>query len=180
MAEAFEIYSDFYDIEPGDSVGIIRLYEQNKILLDNKSTFKDKEDFNDYVLLSAQYVISLEKMGKYSKSVQYADKILELIDLRKDEFDINQKDFTTYWSIMTTKGRAFFYLKDYNCSILIFKKLLEWDLENDYFKLWLDESKSKKRNLINNYLYIIAAILIIAELFFGSQIENPKIRLYNY
>jgi len=178
MAEALEIYNDFYEIDPNDSMGIIRLYEKNQILLDNKSTFKNKDDFNDFVLLLGQYVISLEKMGKYSKAVTYSDKLLQLTDLKKDEFDINQKDFTTYWSIMTSKGRALYNLKDYKNAIPIFEKLLEWDSENDNFKNWLDVSKSRKRNSINKYLYIIASILIITEIFFGDQIGNPKIKLY--
>lgn len=178
MAEALEIYSDFYEIDPNDSMGIIRLYEKNQLFLDNKSSFKDKDDFNDFVLLLGQYVISLEKMGKYSKAVKYSDKLLHLIDLKKDEFDIKQKDFTTYWSIMTSKGRALYNLKDYKNSIPIFEKLLDWDSENDNFKNWLDASKSRQRNAINKYLYIIASILIITEIFLGDQIGNPKIKLY--
>jgi tetratricopeptide (TPR) repeat protein len=178
MAEAFEIYSDFYEIDPNDSMGIIRLYEKNQLLLDNKSAFKDKDDFKDFVLLLAQYVISLERMGKYSKTVKYSDKLLHLIDLKKDEFDINQKDFTTYWSIVTSKGRALYNLKDYKNAIPIFEKLLEWDSENDNFINWLDASKSRQRNSINKYLYIIASILIVFEIFLGDQIGNPKIRLY--
>ena len=50
MTEGLEIYSDFYEIDPDDSMGIIRLYEKNQLLLDNKSTFKDKDDFNDFAL----------------------------------------------------------------------------------------------------------------------------------
>lgn len=178
MAEALEIYSDFYEIDPNDSMGIIRLYEKNQLLLDNKSTFKDKDDFNDFALLLGQYVISLEKMGKYSKAVKYSDKLLDLIDLKKDEFNITKKDFTTYWSIMTSKGRALYNIKDYKNSIPIFEELLEWDSDNDNFKNWLDASKSRQRNSINKYLYIIASILIITEIFFGDQIGNPKTKLY--
>ena len=178
MAEALEIYSDFYEIEANDSMGIIRLYEKNQILLDNKSTFKDKEDFNDFVLLTAQYCISLEKMGKYSKAIKYADRLLQLIDSKNEEFNINQKDYTTYWSILTTKGRSLYNLKDYKNSIPIFERLLEWDTDNDNLKNWLDASKSRKRNSINQYLYIIALIFITTELFFGDQIGNPMIKLY--
>ena len=178
MTEALEIYSDFYEIAPDDYMGIIRLYEKNQLLLDNKSTFKDKDDFNDFALLLGQYVISLEKMGKYSKTVTYSDKLLHLIDLKKKEFDINQNDFTIYWSIMTSKGRALYSQKDYKKAISIFEKLLEWDSENDNFKNWLDASKSRQRNSINKYLYIIASVLIITEIFFGDQFGIAKIKLY--
>ncbi len=178
MAKALEIYSDFYEIDPNDSMGIIRLYEKNQLLLDNKSTFKDKDDFNDFVLLVGQYVISLEKTGKYSKAIKHADRLLALIDSKKDEFDINQKDFTSYWSILITKGRSLYNLKDYKNSIPIFERLTEWDADNDNLKIWLDASKSRKRNSINKYLYIGASILIISKIFLNDQIENPKIKLY--
>ena len=178
MKEALEIYSDFYEIAPDDYMGIIRLYEENQLLLDNKSTFKDKDDFNDFILLLGQYVISLETMGKYSKAVMYSDKLLHLIDLKKTDFEINQNDFTTYCSIMTSKGRALYNLKDYKKAIPIFEKLLEWDLENDNFKNWLEASKLRQRNSINKYLYIIASVLVITEIFFGDQFGIPKIKLY--
>lgn len=178
MAEVLEIYSEFYEIAPDDYMGIIRLYEKNQLLLDNKSTFRDKNDFNDFTLLLGQYVISLEKMGKYSKTVSYSDKLLYVIDLKKKEFDINHKDFTTYWSVMTSKGRALYNLKDYKNAIPIFQKLLEWDSGNDNFKNWLDASKSRQRNSINKYLYIIASILFIIEIFLGDQIGISKIKLY--
>ncbi|MBS4059093.1 MAG: hypothetical protein KG029_01720 [Bacteroidetes bacterium] len=178
MAEALDIYSDFYEIDPNDSMGIIRLYEKNQLLLDNKLSFKDKADFNDFVLLVGQYVISLEKMGKYSKAIKYADRLLELIDSKKVDFEINLNDFTTYWSILTTKGRSLYNLKDYKNSIPIFKRLTDWDADNDNLKNWLDSSKSRKRNSINKYLYIGASILIISKIFLEDQIENPKIKLY--
>ncbi len=178
MPEALKIYSDFYKIEPTDYIEIISFYEKNETLLDNKSKFKDKEDFNNFVLLLGQYVISLEEIGKYSKAVKYADKFLHLIDLGVEEFNIDKKDFTTYWSIMTSKGRALYYLKDYKNSISVFEKLLEWDSENDNFRNWLDESKSRRRNSINKYLYVIASILVITDIFLGDKIGNPQTTFY--
>ena len=116
MAGISEIYREFYSINSNDSAGIIRLYEKNKIFLDNKSTFKDKNDFNNFVLLVSHYIINLEKVGKYSKAVKYAGRLLRLIDFKKEEYNINQKDFTIYWTVMASKGRALFYLKDYKNS----------------------------------------------------------------
>src|SRR5690606_31100748 len=142
MADLQDIYSSYYEIDSNDSMEFIKLYEKNLIVLDNKSTFKVKDDFNDYVLFVGNYVLSLEIMGKYSKAIKYADKLLQLIDSKKDEFNININDFTLYWSILAAKGRSFYYLKDYKNSITIFKKLLEWDNDNDSYKMILNASKS--------------------------------------
>lgn len=178
MADTDDIFSNFYNLDPSDSLGIIRLYENNQIVLDNKTTFKDKDDFNKFVIFAAQYVISLEKMGKYKKSIKYADRLLQLIESKKDDFEIPINDFTSYWSVLTTKGRSLFNLKDFRNSILIFERLLEWDSENDNFRLWLDASKSRKRNLINQYLYIVSSILILSELIIRNSIENHKIKIF--
>lgn len=178
MTEPLKIYGDFYSIDTKDYMGIIRFYESNSLLLDNKSTFQNRDDFNDYVFVVGQYVISLENLGKYSKTIKYADRLLHLIDTNADKYDIKLMDFTPYWSILTSKGRAHYNLKDYKNSILVFDKLLTWDSDNDNFKIWRDGAESKKRNSINGYLYISAAILLVTEIFLGDLIGIPNIKFY--
>ncbi len=178
MTEPLKIYSDFYSIDTKDYMGIIRFYESNSLLLDNKSSFQNRDDFNDYVSVVGQYVISLESLGKYSKTIKYADRLSHLIDTNAGKYCIKLMDFTPYWSILASKGRAHYNLKDYKNSILVFDKLLTWDTDNDNFKIWRDGAKSKKRNSINSYLYISAAILLVTEIFFGDLSGIPKIRFY--
>lgn len=178
MTEPLKIYRDFYHIDANDYMGIIRFYERNSLLLDNKSTFQNRDEFNHYVSVVGQYVISLENLGRYSKTIKYADKSLTLIDSKADDYGITLKDFTTYWSILTSKGRALYNLKDYKNSIQVFDKLLTWDKDNDNFKNWRDAAKTKKRNSINNYLYITAGILLFSEIFLGDLLGVPKVRLY--
>jgi hypothetical protein len=65
MAEQNKIYREFfYDIKPDDHVGIIRFYENNLLYLDNKKNFDNKDDFEDYMTILGQYIISLEKIEK--------------------------------------------------------------------------------------------------------------------
>jgi len=178
MTEPLKIYRDFYHIDANDYMGIIKFYERNSLLLDNKSTFQNRDDFNDYVSVLAQYVISLENLGRYSKTIKYADKASNIIDSRADNYGINLMEFTTYWSILTSKGRALYNLKDYKNSIQVFDRLLTWDKDNDNFKNWRDAAKAKKRNSINNYLYITAGILLVSEIFLGDLMGIPKVKLY--
>ena len=178
MTDTLKIYNDFCEINPSDSMGIIRFYESNTLVLDNKTGFKDEDEFDDFITIIGQYILSLETLGKYSKAITYADKALTMIDLKKDEYEIELKDYTTYWSILTIKGRSHYYVKDYNNSITIFKRLISWDNSNDNFMLWLNSAKSKKRNSKNKYLYILATILILTEISFGNQFTSPKLKLY--
>ena len=178
MAEYQNVYNEFYKIDASDYMRIIRFYEHNSLLLDNKSTFLNRGDFNSYVLVVAQFVISLENIGKYTKAVKYSNRLLALIDCNVNKYGIRLIDFAPYWSILASKGRALYYLKDYKNSAQIFDKLLIWDRDNDNFKNWRDAANRKKLNSINNYLYIIAGILLVSSMFLGDLLAIPKIRIY--
>ncbi|WP_163323611.1 hypothetical protein [Draconibacterium mangrovi] len=86
-------------------------------------------------------------------------------------------DFDTYWSTLTSKGRAHYNNKEYKTSIEIFEKLCEWDNENDYLKQWLEASKKGKRNSLNKYFYLTAFIFIFGELAFSDGFLSKEIKL---
>jgi tetratricopeptide (TPR) repeat protein len=178
MTDSNTIYDDFYNIDLNDSTGVIKFYEKNLLLLDNKSVFQDKDDFDDYITIICQYVTSLENIGKYTKTLKYAERGINLIDLKLEEYNIDLKDYSAYWSMLSSKGRAHFYLKDYKNSIQSYEKLHRWDPDNDNIKNWLVSAKSRQRNSINKYLYVIAIILILTEMIFGNKFGNPKLKLY--
>jgi tetratricopeptide (TPR) repeat protein len=178
MTESTTIYDDFYNLDLDNSTGVIKFYEKNLLLLDNKSVFQDKDDFDDYITIVCQYVISLENIGKYTKTLKYAERGINLIDLKLEEYNIDLKDYSSYWSMLSSKGRAHFYLKDYKNSIQSYERLHSWDPERDNIKNWLESAKSRQRNSINKYLYITAIILILTEMIFGNKFGNPNLKLY--
>lgn len=178
MTDSNTIYADFYKIDSNDTSGIIKFYENNALILDNKTVFQDKDDFNEYIIILCKYVISLEKIGKYTKAVKYAEKAVNLIDYKLSEYNINLKDFTKYWSMLSSKARAHYNLKDYKNSILTFKKLHLWDPDNDNIKNWLDSAQSRQRNSINIYFYVTGLILLFGEMIFGNKFGNPELKLY--
>jgi tetratricopeptide (TPR) repeat protein len=178
MTESTTIYDDFYNLDLDNSTGVIKFYEKNLLLLDNKSVFQDKDDFDDYITIVCQYVISLDNIGKYTKTLKYAERGINLIDLKLEEYNIDLKDYSSYWSMLSSKGRAHFYLKDYKNSIQSYERLHSWDPERDNIKNWLESAKSRQRNSINKYLYITAIILILTEMIFGNKLGNPNLKLY--
>ena len=178
MTNSNTIYNDFYDLDINNSTAVIRFYEKNLLVFDNKSTFQDNADFDDYITIICQYVISLENEGKYSKTLKYAQIGIKLIDLKLDEYDIDLKDYSAYWSMLSCKGRAHFYLKDYKSSIHSFERLHSWDPELDNIKNWLESAKSRRRNSINKYFYVAGLILLFVEIIFGEKFGDPKLKLY--
>ncbi|NVO12270.1 MAG: hypothetical protein HXX16_20095 [Bacteroidales bacterium] len=178
MTDSSTIYDDFYNLDINNSTAVIKFYEKNILFLDNKLTFKDKEDFDAYITIICQYVISLETSGKYTKTLKYSEIGIKMIDLKLEEYAIDLNDYSAYWSILSSKARAHFYLKDYKASIYSFKRLHSWDPERDNIKNWLESAKSRQRNSINKYLYAIGLIFLFVEIIFGNKLGNPKLKLY--
>jgi tetratricopeptide (TPR) repeat protein len=177
MQEIEKIYDGFYKIDVKNHSKIVKFYENNQLILDNKSKFIDFEDFKEHTLILAQYIISLESLGKLSKTIKYAEKTLSIIETNIDNFETPIKDFDAYWSTLTSKGRAHYNIKEYKVAIEIFEKLIDWDNENDYFKQWLDASKKRKRNSLNKYFYLAAFIFIFGEIAISRNILNQEIKL---
>ncbi len=172
QTELPKIYEGFYEFDTNDNIGIIRYCESNLLYIDNKESFKDYDDFFCFSQMIVQFVISLEKIGKYSKAIKYADKAISLFEANLNEYEIELNDFNYYWSVLTSKGRLHYEFKEYDKSILAFEKLLSWDSDNDNFKLWLDSAISKKRRSINKYLYAGAIFLLILSYVIKGQTEN--------
>ncbi len=69
-----KIYDEFYEIDVENHFEIVKFYEKNQMILDNKSNFIDFEEFNEHILILTKYIIGLENLGRYTKTIQYADK----------------------------------------------------------------------------------------------------------
>lgn len=172
-----KIYDEFYEIDVENHFEIIKFYEKNQMILDNKSNFIDFEEFNEHILILTKYIIGLENLGRYTKTIQYAEKNISLIENNIDKFNVSFSDFDTYWSTLTSKGRGHYNNKEYKTSIEIFEKLCEWDNENDYLKQWLEASKKGKRNSLNKYFYLTAFLFIFGELAFSDGFLSKEIKL---
>ncbi len=170
MVNEGNINDEFYDLEPDDYRGIIKFYKNHKLVFDNKSIFNDKREFKNHIVILAKYIISLEKTGKYRMVISSADNFLNFIESRIAGFEIEKSDCVEYWSILTSKGRALYNIKDYKESIRLFKQLLLWDPENDNFQEWLRASKFENRNSFNKYLYISAGLIFFVSFLFQSQV----------
>ena len=171
MTDTSKIYDDFLEVDPNEKFEVIKFYEKNSLILDNRSNFRGSDDFEEYISILVQYTISLENTGKYSKAIEYAEKVIDLIDSKAEEFHINLSDYIPYWRTLTIKGRAYYNLKQYKYAIETFNRLLSQDPENDNLKEWLNASKSEKRKSINKYLYISSLLLFL----FSFMVESRNI-----
>ena len=161
MNEPKLIFEEFYEIDVNDHTRFVEFYEVNRVYFENKKSFADKNELLSYTQVITKFIIGLENIGRYKQTIQYADKYSPFLKEQAGNHDEQLKDFTYYWSIQTSKGRAAFNLKDYNTAIEVFSELKAWDPENDYFINWLKATKHAKRNIYNNALYIAALVLML-------------------
>ena len=141
MTDIDTIYNQIVEIESYDYLQKIQRTQQIRqeliLILDNKSNFKDSNEFQDYMLILAEYALSLEKSGKYTKAIKYSDRFLDLIEKYKIEYDTQLTEYIFYRSVISIKARCNYYLKNYKITKFLFKKLLDLDPDNDNFKIWI-------------------------------------------
>ena len=172
------LYDEFYGIDTKDYKRIYKFYGDHADELESRTNFEDKDDFNVYMLIMAQYVVSLENLEKHFRATVFADKLLPLIVAKASEYQIDLSSFTPYRSMLASKGRSHYVLKEFRKAEAAFKILAAIEPENINFQKWHYTAKSKRRKSVNKYLFIAAITVIIIAFMFGSQFNPPTIKLY--
>jgi len=72
---------------------------------------------------------------------------------------------------------ASYYLKDYKTATSIFKTLVQFDNQNDLYKIWLNNSQYGLNLWIVRTINIVCGILILTEIIFESRIKNFYVRI---
>ncbi len=178
MKDSKSLYQEFYRLGAKDYKAIVQFYDNNAADLEDITSFEDKEQFNTYALIMAQYVVGLENLGKHPRVVLFADKVISLIVSKIDEYQIDVSHFTPFRSVLASKGRSHFVLKEFRNAEKAFKTLSSLEPENINFQKWHYTAKSKRRKAVNKYLIGISLLLVSFAIIFGDKIEPPTVKLY--
>ena len=178
MKQNMSLYDKFYHLGAKDYKGIVKFYDDNAADLEDRTVFIDKDDFNTYVLIMAQYVVGLENLGKHYRATVFADKVISLVTSNIDEYQLDLINFTPYRSVWACKGRSHFVLKEFKKAEEAFSVLISLDPENMNFRKWHYTAKSKRRKSVNKYLLLASVLLIAVALIFGNKIDPPTVKLY--
>ena len=172
------LYNEFYGIDPKNYEQIYTFYSDNEAELEGRITFDNWEDFNTYMLIMAQYIVSLENLEKHHNATVYAERVLPTIVAQTAQYQIDIKTVTPYRSILACKGRCHYTLNEFGKSIATFKQLVTMDADNSTFRNWLISAKSKQRRSLNKYFFVAAAALLAIGFMFSDQLNPPAIKLY--
>lgn len=171
------IYSNFrtnYENKPDFSIDF---YKSNSIYLNNIKDFKDNQNLKFYIEIISKYTDAICQKGHYNLAIDMINEKQIFIDKEIQRLNADELKDSWYYSLQFVKGMASYYLKDYKTATLIFKNLVEFDNQNDLFKIWLNNSQYGLNLWIVRTINLISGILILTEIIFDSRIKNFYLRI---
>jgi tetratricopeptide (TPR) repeat protein len=161
MTEELKILAEKVDWKDPDS--IIEFYEKNDDTFSDFKSLIEEEKIIELINIKCYYVNSLIDKSRFKK----AKSFITDIDILNQKIKQNTGLFNKY-----EEEKDFFLgiiygrLKNYSESASIFKRLIKIDPENDNYKDWYTEMRTKNVNKKTMILGIIGLILIPLDLIF--------------
>jgi hypothetical protein len=169
-AETIEnVYYDFRSNYQNTAKYVIDTYNRSAILLNNITSFKNKEELKMYIELNSKYVEALYQLKHYNDLLDVVDKNQGMIDSEIMRFDAAEVKDEWYYQLFFVKGMASYGLKDYKTSTPIFKELVALYPKNELYKNWLAHSKYRKFDKYGGVVVILTGIIIIINIFFKNS-----------
>ena len=170
------IYSDFRTNYVDKPEFAIDFYEKNSIYLNNIKQFRDKNELRFYIELVSKYAEAVYQKDRCNLAVDIVDKQQIFIDNEIQRLDADDLKDAWYHSLQFVKAMASYNLKDYKTATPIFKKLVQFDNQNDRYKNWLTHSQYGLKLWLVRTINIVCVGLVVAEMIFKSQIPNYHVR----
>lgn len=116
----------------------ISFYNDNAITINNVHNFNSEYDFLAFAEIYYGCMFCLIQKGQYNKALDSITKVLPILEDGIDKFNINRAIFSNYVWLLWQQGIAYYNLKDYNQAIKLFKKVHEYEPDNDKMTEWLE------------------------------------------
>lgn len=170
-----QIYFDFRSAFDNNPDNTIDFYKKNALILNNITGFNNKEELKYYIELTNKYAEALSNKKRYNLLIDHLNDKLPLIDAELLRLNAIEEKDDWYYFILFLKGAAFYYLKRYRQSHIIFRDLSEHDPDNDQYKMWLRYADYG----INKWLLMViggvSILLIFSKLTLRWLIPSPAI-----
>ena len=171
------IYSDFRTNYQNNPDFLIDFYKSNSIYLNNIKGFIDKQNLKFYIEIICKYAEAIYQKDHYNLAIDLIDEKQIFIDNEIKRLNAAELKDSWYYSLQFVKGMASYYLKDYKTATSIFKTLVQFDNQNDLYKIWLNNSQYGLNLWIVRTINIVCGILILTEIIFESRIKNFYVRI---
>jgi hypothetical protein len=169
------IYSEF-NLDGKSADFPIVFYEKHSIALNNIQSFTEKKELKLYIEIICKYAEAVYHKDRFNSAIDIIDKEQLFIDKEIQRLNAEDLKDDWYYSLQFVKGMASYNLKDYKTSTPIFKKLVQFDNQNERFKGWLEYSKYGSNIWLVRTINIMAVGLLLIYIFCHSQIPNFYVR----
>ncbi|MCX6291587.1 MAG: hypothetical protein NT126_07460 [Bacteroidetes bacterium] len=170
-------YNKLYDNkESKDPKTFIKLFEENKELIESTDASTSNPDFSGILRLISDYAISLSNYGSTTKAIPYLDKAIKLFhdfSTFKNE-DLNK--IPIYETLVWRRGVDNYHLKKYSLATTDFQYLVENFPDNDVYRNWLLASRTIKAKKYLNILWPAGFICLMWETMVNK--EDAKLKDY--
>lgn len=167
-----ELYNKVYTTdETKSSDQFIRLYEENKFLIENQEITED-ENHEAVMRLTADFAHHLVTKESYLKALTYLDKAIVLFE-NYNGFDLSKMNDVAFYRILRfDRGVANFELRNYSKSHYDFKWLMKNNPDNETFRNWNNAIVYRKIQIQIRFLWYLLAGLLILEIFIDRTTFN--------
>ena len=176
MSTIQKIHQDFQDNYIDSDAYVLTFFKNNFIYINNTNHFKNELELSQYIDLTHVYIKTVFGKDQFNETIQFASKFLKLVPGEIKRLELS--DFKTEWinEIYFCYAIANYHLKDFKTSTKILESLVDENLKNDRFKIWLLHSKhGEKKRKIKILNFVIIAFVGVS-IVFEDYIQNSLLK----
>jgi tetratricopeptide (TPR) repeat protein len=160
-----ELYFDFKIINQEDYTEQIKFFEKHLELFKNPKGFdeiKSRQEFIRRIFILYSCGVAYSRVHDSVKSIELLDIVIDKIEKKKDDFNIDLKKEHYYIDSLFEKGKAQYNLKNYSDSEKTFKVIMETGFANYLHSNWYTYSRNARLllNLNNWILYLVLFLMV--------------------
>lgn len=174
IQQLFDEYTSAPDDRPEY---VLDFFTRNAIPFNNVNTFQNSYELHLYIELIWQYLNALSKKDRYNDTINNAIKFIPIIDSEIERLNSSSIKDEWYYGIFFFKGIAAYRLHDYKTSTLVFNQLVNHDIKNENYKIWLSYSSYGQRIWISKTIMVVCGLLLLTEIFFKKYLPSFMIRI---
>jgi len=138
-------------------------YNDNIITINNTHNFNKEYDLLAFAEIYYGCMFCLIQKGQYNKAIDSITKVLPVIEESIDKFNVTRATFRNYVWLLWQQGIAYYNLKDYAQAIKLFKKVHEYEPENDKMTEWMEWANWGRITRFMPVLLVFSSIGIVID-----------------
>lgn len=170
MTEIENLYNKIYNgAERISGRSFIKLFEDNRILIENTNISTSDEVYKIIRILISDYAIYLEENGNIKKSIPYLNKAIALYEKDKENYEINLFTIPYYETLIWKRAKSYYESNQYNLSKSDLGNLVKNFPDNDKYYNWFQGTLFDQVRKAGNVFWWIAIAASMGTTYFNNN-----------